>query len=270
TMNQPGFPISRWVDAVLEDPANLSQATNVRAVIFQGHAVNSQTRGPDIKEALEKLDLLVISDPYPTHMSVMSDRKNDTYLLPNATQFETAGSAVASNRSMQWREQVIEPLFESKPDNEVMYLLAKKLGFADKLFKNIEIKDGVPVAEDILREINRGTWSIGYSGQSPERLKRQMVNKFTFDPTTLRAKGGPCDGEYYGLPWPCWGTPDMEQVWPDGKVRKGHPGTHILYREDIPVATGGLCFRARFGTDHNGVNILAEDSWPKGSDIKSG
>src|SRR5699024_5485770 len=161
TMNQPGFPISRWVDAVLEDPANLSQATNVRAVIFQGHAVNSQTRGPDIKEALEKLDLLVISDPYPTHMSVMSDRKNDTYLLPNATQFETAGSAVASNRSMQWREQVIEPLFESKPDNEVMYLLANKLGFADKLFKNIEIKDGVPVAEDILREINRGTWSIG-------------------------------------------------------------------------------------------------------------
>ena len=28
-----------------------------------------------------------------------------------------------------------------------------------------------PVAEDILREINRGGWSTGYCGQSPERLK---------------------------------------------------------------------------------------------------
>ena len=270
TMNQPGFPISRWMDAVLEDPANLSQRTNVRAVIFQGHAVNSQTRGPDIKKALEKLDLLVISDPYPTHMAVMSDRKNDTYLLPNATQLETTGSAVASNRAMQWREQVIKPLFESKPDTEVMYLLAKKLGFADELFKHIEIKDGVPLAEDILREINRGAWSVGYTGQSPERLKLQMMNRRTFNTTTLRAEGGPCDGEYYGLPWPCWGTPDMEQTWPDGKVRKGHPGTHILWRPDIPVITGGLCFRARFGTEHDGENLLAEDSWPEGSEIKDG
>jgi len=33
-----------------------------------------------------------------------------------------------------------------------------------------------------------------------------MANQHTFDGTTLRANGGPCDGEYYGLPWPCYGT----------------------------------------------------------------
>ncbi len=91
TMNIPGIPVSRWIDGVLEDKQNLSQKDNIRAVIFQGHACNSQTRGVEMKKALEKLDMVVISDPYPTHMAVMSDRKNDTYLLPTCTQFETVG-----------------------------------------------------------------------------------------------------------------------------------------------------------------------------------
>jgi hypothetical protein len=68
-----------------------------------------------------------------------------------------------------------------------MYLLAKKLGFAEKMFKNIKVENNVPVAEDILREINRGGWSTGYCGQSPERLKAHMANQSKFDVVTLRA-----------------------------------------------------------------------------------
>ena len=75
-----------------------------------------------------------------------------------------------------------------------------------------------PEIEDILREINRGTWTIGYTGQSPERLKLHMKNMNTFDVKTLRAKGGPCDGDYFGLPWPCYGTPELK-----------HPGSPNLY-----------------------------------------
>ncbi|MGD8568627.1 MAG: formate dehydrogenase subunit alpha [Gammaproteobacteria bacterium] len=259
TMNIPGMPVSRWIDGILEDKENLSQRTNVHAIFFQGHAVNSQTRGPDMKKALEKVDLVVISDPFPTHLAVMSDRKNDTYLLPTCTQFETYGSVTASNRSLQWREQVIEPLFESKPDHVVLYLFAKKLGFADQMFKNIKINGDEPSIEDTLREINRGTWTIGYTGQSPERLQEHTKYRHTFNTTTLRAEGGPLDGEYYGLPWPCWGTAQMK-----------HPGTHILYDPSQPVANGGLTFRARFGVEHNGVTLLAEDSYSKGSEIKDG
>ena len=33
---------------------------------------------------------------------------------------------------------------------------------------------------------------------------------------------------------------------------------------------GGGGFRARFGVERDGVNLLAEDSYPKGSDIKAG
>ena len=239
--------------------SNLSQKDNIHAIFFQGHAVNSQTRGPDMKKAIEKVDLVVISDPYPTHLAVMSDRKDNTYLLPTCTQFETYGSVTASNRSLQWREQVIDPLFESKPDHTILYLFAKKLGFADQMFKNIKINGDEPLIEDVLREINRGTWTIGYTGQSPERLQEHAKYRHTFNTTTLRAEGGPLDGEYYGLPWPCWGTPEMK-----------HVGTPILYDPSKPVAEGGLTFRARFGVEHNGMTLLAEDSYSVGSDIKDG
>jgi formate dehydrogenase major subunit len=259
TMNIPGIPVSRWIDGVLEDKANLSQRDNFRAVFFQGHACNSQTRGPEMKTALEKLEMVVISDPYPTHMAVMSDRQNDTYLLPTCTQFETYGSVTASNRSVQWREKVIDPLFEAQPDHVILYKMARKLGFAEQMFKNIKVTDGEPLIEDVLREINRGTWTIGYTGQSPERLKLHAQHRGTFNTTTLKAEGGPVDGEYYGLPWPCWGTPEMK-----------HPGTPILYDPSKPVAQGGLVFRARFGVEHDGVNLLAEDSYSVGSEIKDG
>ena len=71
-----------------------------------------------------------------------------------------------------------------------MYLLAKKLGFAERMFKNIKVEGNEPVAEDILREINRGGWSTGYCGQSPERLKAHMRNQDKFDLVTLRAPEG--------------------------------------------------------------------------------
>ena len=167
TMNIEGIPVSRWIDGVLEDKQNLSQKDNLRAVIFQGHACNSQTRGTHMKKALEKLDMVVISDPHPTHMAVMSDRKNDTYLLPTCTQYETSGSATASNRALQWREKIIEPLYESLPDHTILYKLAKKLGFEKEMFKNIKVVKDEPVVEDILREVNRGSWTIGYTGPEP-------------------------------------------------------------------------------------------------------
>ena len=258
-MGKAGIPVSRWFDGVLEAKENLDQPDNVRAMIFWGHAPNSQTRLPDMKRAMEKLDLLVIVDPYPTVSAVLHDRTDGVYLLPAATQFETRGSVTASNRSLQWREKVFGPFFECKTDHEIMYLLAKKFGFAEEMFKNIKVEGNEPSVEDVLREINRGAWTIGYTGQSPERLKLHMENQHTFDKTTLRAVGGPADGEYYGLPWPCWGTPEHK-----------HPGTANLYDTSLPVKDGGLCFRANFGLERDGQTLLAEGSWPTGSEIEDG
>ncbi|MDH3691865.1 MAG: formate dehydrogenase subunit alpha, partial [Gammaproteobacteria bacterium] len=139
------------------------------------------------------------------------------------------------------------------------YLFAEKLGFAKEFTKNIKVVGTEPLVEDITREFNRGMWTIGYTGQSPERLKAHAENRHTFNTTTLKAEGGPVDGDYYGLPWPSWGTPEF-----------GHPGTPVLYDPSKPVAEGGLCFRARFGVERDGVNLLAEDSYPVGSEIEDG
>jgi formate dehydrogenase major subunit len=113
-MNEKGIPVSRWIDGVLEAKENLDQPDNTGMVLW-GHAPNSQTRLPGDEEAMEKLDLLVVIDPFPTVSAVLHDRKDGVYLLPASTQFETYGSVTASNRSLQWREKVIEPLFESLP-----------------------------------------------------------------------------------------------------------------------------------------------------------
>ncbi len=267
-MHSKGIPVSRWIDGVLEDKDKIDQTDNLRAMVFWGHAPNSQTRGNDMKKAMEKLDLMVVIDPYPTVSAVMHDRKDGVYLLPAATQFETYGSVTASNRSLQWREKVIEPVFESLPDHTIMYKFAKKFGMDKEMFKHIKVTNDEPLIEDITREFNKGMWTIGYTGQTPERLKMHMAQQHTFDKTTLQAKGGPADGEYYGLPWPCWGTAELK-----------HPGTPNLYDPSKPVIEGGLSFRARFGVKApdkwGGGNMLAEgaqegSSYPVGSEIKDG
>ena len=268
-MEKPGITVSRWIDGVLEKNENIDQDPNLHAVIYWGMAPNSQTRGKEMVEAMAKLDLLVVIDPYPSATAAMAAmvRKDGVYLLPAATQYETVGSCTASNRSLQWREKVIDPLFESKPDHTIMYLLAQKFGFEKELTKNIKVVNGEPVVEDILREINKGTWTIGYSGQSPERLKIHMRNMAVFDPKTLRAKGGidketgyKLDGEYFGLPWPCYGSPELR-----------HPGTPNLYDTSKHVMEGGGNFRANFGVERDGQSLLAGDgSASKGADLQFG
>ncbi|SFO84851.1 formate dehydrogenase subunit alpha [Tranquillimonas alkanivorans] len=258
-MEFTGIPVSRWIDGVLEDRENLDQPDNTRAMVLWGHAPNSQTRQKEMKTAMEKLDLLVVIDPYPTVSAVLHDRTDGVYLLPAATQFETRGSVTASNRSLQWREKVVDPLFESKPDHTIMKLFADKFGFSDRLFRNIAVEGDEPNVEDLTREFNKGMWTIGYTGQSPERLKMHMENQHTFDRTSLRAVGGPADGDYYGLPWPSWGTAEMN-----------HPGSANLYDISLPVAEGGMGFRARFGVERDGENLLAEGVAPVGSEIQDG
>lgn len=259
-MNLTGIPVSRWIDGVLEDKDNIDQPNNVRAMVLWGHAPNSQTRMPEMKTAMEKLDMLVVIDPYPTVSAVLHDRTDGVYLLPASTQFETRGSITASNRSVQWRDKVVEPLFESKPDQEIISMFANKFGWADRFFRNISMDgENQPNVEDTTREFNGGMWTIGYTGWAPERIKAHMANQHTFDRTTLQAIGGPVDGEYYGLPWPCWGTAEM-----------GHPGTPNLYDMSKAVSKGGLTFRARFGVEREGVNLLAEGVYSKDSDIQDG
>jgi len=280
-MTKPGITVSRWIDGVLENNELIDQDSNLRGVFYWGHAPNSQTRGLEMKRAMDKLDLLVVVDPYPSAtaaMAAMPGKPEDlnpnraVYLLPACTQFETSGSVTASNRSIQWREKVIEPLWESRSDHMIMQQFADKLGFGKELSVNYKMQkvNGMdePTPESILSEINTATWTIGYTGQSPDRLKAHMRNMAAFDIKTLRCKGTVKDketgydmtGDYFGLPWPCYGTPELK-----------HPGSPNLYDTSKHVMDGGGNFRANFGVEKDGVNLLAEDgSHSLGADITTG
>lgn len=228
-MGKSGFTLSRWYEGAIQDD-KITQYTPLKAVVFWGCSSNSQSQYHKLKKALDKLDMVVIIDPFPTMTAVASDKDN-VYLLPTTSQYETSGSVTSSQRGIQWRYKVVDPLYDSKDDYTILSELVNRFGFADKFYKNIKT-----VPEDVTREINKGSLTIGYNGQTPERIKKHTDNWHTFDVVTLEAKGGPCDGEYYGLPWPCW--------------TEEHPGTPILYDMSKPVKKGGLPFRARFGTEY--------------------
>jgi formate dehydrogenase major subunit len=97
-MQSPGIPSTRWFDATLLPKDQVSQPDTVRAMFVMGHGVNTITRMPEAVRGIEKLELLVVCDPYPTAWSVVSQRKDGIYLLPACTSFEMDGSRTASNR----------------------------------------------------------------------------------------------------------------------------------------------------------------------------
>lgn len=264
-MEVSGIPSTRWFDATNSPTEQVDQKDNIKAMFVFGHGGNTIPRVPASVKGLEALDLLVIADPHPTNFISLGGRKNGSYILPICTNFECSGSRTASNRSVQWGEKFVEPIFESANDYWVIYKFAQKLGFADRMFKNIAMVKGKfgdePEPESILREINRGGWSTGYTGQSPERIKAHMKNQDKFDIVTLRAPKEAADvgGDYYGLPWPCWGKPELR-----------HPGSHILYNTNLAIKDGGGTFRPRFGVERNGATLLAEGSYSKDSTIQDG
>ena len=108
-----------------------------------------------------------------------------------------------------------------------MYKFAKKLGFADEMFKNIKVEKDEPNVEETTLEFNKGMWTIGYTGPEPgSGMKLHM--KRTRTPSTRP----PCSpgavlatATIMVCPGRAGATADMEL--PGGK--KGHPGTPVLY-----------------------------------------
>ena len=245
-MFKPGFTLSKWWAGVL-DGKNGNEAVDnagdsIKALVVIGNGITSTAQQVKVKEGLDALELLVLVDPFVNDAGVITDKKDDVYILPAATQFETSGTVVATNRSGQWRSQVVEPLFESMPDHEILFELAKRLGYYDELTRTIRDAEGkIEWPEVATREIANIIKTIGMTGWTPERLKKHQENWDKFDEKTSLGKPGTVvEGEYYGLPWPCW-TED-------------HPGSPILYDINKSVRQGGMGFRNRFGLEHNGVS----------------
>ncbi len=262
-MSAKGFTLSRWYAGVLagkpgEDKIH-NAGTNLKALFVMGNGITSIAQQAKVKEALDNLELIVLADPFVNEAAVLTDKQDDIFILPAATQFETSGSVTATNRSAQWRYQVVEPLYESKPDHEIMIEFSKRLGFHKEYTKGMLIKENkksYKFPEDATDEIARIIKTIGLTGWTHKRLKNHTDNWHMFDEVSLRGHG-PMKGEYYGLPWPVW--------------TETHGGSPILYNINRSVKEGGMGFRNRFGLEHDGHDLLAgAGSAPKDSANKNG
>src|SRR3546814_418909 len=81
-MQTPGITSTRWFDATLLPEEQIDQKNPIKAMFVMGHGGNTIPRIPEAVTGVEKLDLLVIVDPYPTSFASMSQRQDNTYLLP--------------------------------------------------------------------------------------------------------------------------------------------------------------------------------------------
>ncbi|ARU49803.1 Formate dehydrogenase large subunit [Sulfurospirillum diekertiae] len=256
-MTKNGFTLARWSEGVMKNDAIYNGGTDLKALVVMGCGITSTAQLQEVKKGLDNIELLVITDPFINDAAILTDRKDNLFILPVATQFETSGSVTATGRNVQWRSKVVEPQYECKTDHDIMFEFAKRLGFYDEYTKALgDGKGKFEWPEDATREIARGIRSIGMGGHTPERLKKHQENWHMFEEVSI-AGMGPMKGEYYGLPWPCW--------------NETHSGSPILYNVNKPVSDGGMGFRLNWGVEKDGVTLLAgEGSAPKGSAITKG
>ena len=254
-MEATGFAHSTWKFGVLDDENMANNGgTKLRALVVIGSGMTTVSLLDLQKKAMDALDLVVFVDPYVNDLAIYSDRKDNLFMLPAASQMETAGSVAATNRSYQWRSKVMEPLFECRPDEEFLFGLADRLGFLKeyqwRLYDIAKSKgrDKFIWPDDATTELTQSIRSIGLQGMSPERLKAHQENWHMFDKVTLEGSG-PFKGDYYGLPWPCWSDK--------------HPGTPVMYNDSIPVMRGGMGFRVNWGvTSPDGQSMLTNRTLP--------
>lgn len=256
-MEAKGNSLSLWMNNVIDEANNKNNAgTPLKALVCIGNGISTVTQTHKTKEALDKLDLVVFIDPYVNDAAVITTRSDNMFLLPAASQVETSGTVVNTSRVAQWRTKVVDPLYESRTDHDILFDFAKRMGFYNEFVAGMGKGDKFTWPEDATNEVARALKTIGMQGRTAERIKKHTENWHLFDSTSLKGRGI-AEKEYYGLPWPCW--------------NETHPGSPVLYNINLPVSQGGMGFRTRFGVERNGVSLLAaEGSAPVGSRIKGG
>ncbi len=203
----------------------------IKALYIMGE--NPMVSDPDIKhvkESLEKLDFLAVQDIFLTETARLAH-----VVLPAVTFAEKDGTYTTTDRRVQLARKAIEPIGESKPDWEIISLLAKKMG-------SNEFNYGSPA--DIMDEMARITPI--YGGISYDRLK---VN---------------------GLQWPCPtkehpGTPILhKEKFSRGKgkfwaIEFKEPAELPDAEYPFILTTGRTIFHYHTGTMSSRVDILNKE-----------
>jgi formate dehydrogenase alpha subunit len=128
----------------------------VRGMYIMGE--NPMVADPDLNHArhcLEQIEFLVVQDIFPSETAQLAH-----VVLPGASFAERDGTFTATDRRIQLVRKAIEPIGESKPDWEIICLLAQRMGASGFDF---------PSPKEVMDEMAQLTPI--YGGVSYERLE---------------------------------------------------------------------------------------------------
>ena len=114
-----GLTVVEMMDSILDG--------KVKGMYIMGE--NPMVSDPDIghvEKALNNLDFLVVQDMFPTETTKLAD-----VILPAASWAEREGTFTGTDRRVQLLRKVISPLWESRPDWEIICELAKEMKVGD-------------------------------------------------------------------------------------------------------------------------------------------
>jgi len=107
---------------------------NLRGLYVMGE--NPMLSDPDVnhvRRCLEKLDFLVVQDIFLTETAQLAD-----VVLPGTSYAEKDGTFTATDRRVQRVRKAIEPLGASKPDWEIIGMLAQNMDCTDFSYDSVE------------------------------------------------------------------------------------------------------------------------------------
>ena len=152
------IPVSRLGPGLLE-----SVGPPVRAAwVEKGNPASQNPRGTAVREALARLDLLVVVDQFLTDTAQLAH-----YVLPAKTLFEEEDVCTAYwHPYLQLRTKVLEPPGEVKTETEIWRLLSARMGFDTRYF---------PATHEAARQVLAGM--LGANGERLlEELRRRPVD----------------------------------------------------------------------------------------------
>jgi len=102
----------------------------LRAMVAVGMRHRMWPASDFMAESLKKLDFLVNVDLFMTETSALAD-----IVLPACSSFERSELKVWSENHVMWTQPVIEPLWQSRSDAEIIFDLARRIAPEDLLFQ---------------------------------------------------------------------------------------------------------------------------------------
>jgi len=146
--NKPDGIIRRAVSTAKlgEDMLNLNNPPLKMIWVERGNPISQNPDTNRVLKAFRSLDFRVVVEQFFTDTALEAD-----IVLPAKNMFEQS-DIIGSywNPYIQLRQKVVEPAGEVKPETEIYYLLAKKMGFSEEKLNNIFLPLGDEAVENYI------------------------------------------------------------------------------------------------------------------------